>query len=281
MKFKDRLRYTLCETGNHPFVAKIVRPSPVRRVVEKLPGGKWLYRSGWERLHPFDRQYHIDTSGADKIDPHLANQAAYRYANSYAGAQPGLLRALFGLLPNLPQTTFLDLGCGKGRPLFVATEFAFRAIIGVEFSPRFAEVAKDNALTMARRLPERTRVEIVRGDATAYAFPSGHLVIFLYNPFGLELMKKLVGTLERTLAAESRGLYVIYFNPVSQACFDESPALTKLFSGAIPHNSEEIEFGCGGTMSEENVCIWRGGTAPDLPIEAMVARRRQGAKKSA
>ncbi len=258
MKLKDRLRYTICELGHRPWVAKLARLPGIQRVVSALPGGKALYRTGWERLHPFDRQHGIDTSGADRIDPQLANEAAFAHAHSYGGSQPGLVRAALAMLQRLETATFVDLGCGKGRPLFVATEFPFRDIVGVEFSPRFVEIARENAAAMAERYPERTRVRIEQGDAGAYVFPPGDIVLFLYNPFGEVIMRQVVAQLEAAMVAEPRRVYVIYYNPGFGQIFDSSPALQRHFTQTIPHAPDEQGF---APSSEDTLTIWRGGTA--------------------
>jgi tRNA1(Val) A37 N6-methylase TrmN6 len=52
----------------------------------------------------------------------------------YAGSQPSIVRAGIALLPDHNQYAFVDLGCGKGRALMVASEFSFARLVGVEIS---------------------------------------------------------------------------------------------------------------------------------------------------
>jgi predicted RNA methylase len=42
------------------------------------------------------------------------------------------------------ETTFVDLGSGKGRVLIVAAMYPFKRIIGVEYSPDLATVCRRN-----------------------------------------------------------------------------------------------------------------------------------------
>lgn len=263
MRFKDKLKYAVVEFGQIPLVAKFVRIPIVRSVLRCLPGTSALYRSGWDRLHPFDREHGIDASIGDRIEPDLANQPAFAHAHPYGGSQPSLLRKALAGLPPLNGYTFIDLGCGKGRPLFVATEYPFRAIVGVEFSPRFAEMARANAAIMAQRYPERTRVTIQTGDAGAFVFPAGDLVLFLYDPFGETTMREVVARLETALAVERRSVYVLYYLPKSAHCFDASPALTRSVTRTYRYSPEEVGY---GPDLEDTLMIWRGGTAPEFNL---------------
>jgi SAM-dependent methyltransferase len=76
--------------------------------------------------------------------------------------------------------TFIDVGCGKGRPLLVASKYAFPKLIGVEYSARLCKQAIANLRKC--KVPE-DRFDVVCADATQYVFPEGDLFTFFYNPF--------------------------------------------------------------------------------------------------
>lgn len=180
--FKAKLRAFVIELSRVPFIAAVLYHPPIRNALRTVPGLRSLYDCGWNRLHPFDRIHGTDTSG------HVASKdlpvTEYSPDNSYvyAGSQPAIVRAVLTTLPALETFTFIDLGCGKGRPLLVASEFPFRDIVGVDFSPHLVEIARANAAIMARRHPGRTRVRVEQGDAGAYRFPPGNLVVFSTIP---------------------------------------------------------------------------------------------------
>ena len=260
MKLRQRAKYAICELGQVPWIAKIAGVPLLRGILTKLPGVRAIYETGWSRLHPFDRMHGTDTSlTKNPWELNLTDHPAFQHAHPYAGSQPGPLRAVLSMLPDLATSTFVDLGCGKGRPLFVAAEFPFRDIVGVEFSPRLAEVARKNAARMAELFPKRTRVRIEVGDATAYNFPDGDLVLFLYSPFAEPIMREVAASLNRALVARERSVYVIYCNPLFGYCFDAIPSLSRIFTRVIPHQEDEQGFGPG---TGDEVALWRGGTAP-------------------
>jgi SAM-dependent methyltransferase len=236
------------------------------RLLMSVPLFRSMFIRGWERTHPFDLANGTDTSGF--LPPDRYHSVAT--SRPYAGSQPGIVRAALAKLPSPETFTFIDLGCGKGRPLLVATEFPFRDIVGVELSPALTEIARSNALILRKRYPNRTPVRIETADASTYNFPSGNLAIFLYDPFGQDIISKIATRLETALAAEKRTIYVIYYNPIHGACFDASPALTRYFAALIPYAEEDRGF---GPDADDVVVIWQGGgeaqpfSGADTPFE--------------
>ena len=166
------------------------------------------------------------------------------------------MRKVFAMLPGVAQCTFVDLGCGKGRPLLVATEFPFKEIVGVELSSAFVQIARTNAERIANYHSGRTRVRIEVGDATEYPIPSGDVVLFMYNPFDEAMIGKMAARVEAALALEPRRVFVVYINPKFGGCFDAVPSWRRRFTGQIPCAREELGF---GTVGEELVTVWQGG----------------------
>ena len=262
MSLKARLRYAIGIVGEQPWLAPIIQRPAVRRALEKLPGGRMLYPQGWSRLHPFDRRNGTDTSGQGMPQDVAFDKAKPEEAVYYGGSQPSVLREALKSLPPLEACAFIDLGCGKGRPLFVAAEFPFHSLVGVELSAGLAGIARRNARVMARRRPEAPPVHIVTGDATTFPLPDGPFVLFLYNPFGKALIEKIVANIEAALQADRRSIYVIYYNPVFGECFDASKLLSRRFARTLPYAEEDLGYGYD---REDPVVIWETGDGRPAP----------------
>jgi len=251
----------------------ILHAPAVRFVLQKLPGFRTLYRSEFNRLHPFDLSHGTDTSGVVGSNELPASKCTSETTHFYWGSQPSVARSALATLPSCETFTFIDLGCGKGRPLLVASEFPFRDIIGVELSPTLVEIARANSAIIEKRYPGRTHIHVEVGDAGAYRLPPGNIVIFLYNPFGEGIMLKLVAALEAALANERRSIFVIYQNPVFGACFDTSASLKRYFAANVRYAREERGFGPDIT---DAVVVWQSGNLPPYNLSAnariMVAR---------
>jgi SAM-dependent methyltransferase len=254
---KKGLRSFLRATSRIPFIWEVIHAHAVRDVLIRFPGIRALYNGdGYETRHPFDRAHGTDTSGFMSATELPESKFSSSHSHfSYWGSQPSCLRAAVANLPPLETFTFIDLGCGKGRPLLVASEFPFRDIVGVELSPSLAEIARKNAEIMEKQFPDRTRVRVEVGDACTYLFPSGNLVLYLYNPFGEEILSQIVAGLEAALATERRDIYFLYFYPHFAACLDASPAFKRHASGMATYALEERGY---GPVGDGHFVIWKG-----------------------
>ena len=94
----------------------------------------------------------------------------------------------------------------------MASELGFSRVIGVEFAGSLVETARRNIdITKAR-------AEVKYDDAARFEFPSGNLVVFMYNPFGSEVMGPVIENLRK----HSRGkLYLLYGHPKQMALIDK------------------------------------------------------------
>jgi SAM-dependent methyltransferase len=163
-------------------------------------------------------------------------------------------------LPALSDCTFIDLGCGKGRPLLVASEYPFRSLIGFELTPSLVLQARKNAAVIARKFAQRAPIAIEQQDASLFPVPEGNAVIFLYNPFGEPVVAQVAARIEAALANGGGTKFVVYYNPIHGECFDALPHLSRYFAANLPYASEERGYGPDAT---DSVVIWQGrGTAP-------------------
>lgn len=255
---KDLLAGAVRQLGRWPAVSRLLAHPDVRRRLASLPGSHLLYGGGWGLVHPFDTTNGTETSGV--MTPHelpRPSPLADTNMNFYCGSQPSIVRTALGRLPALERFTFIDIGAGKGRPLLVAAERPFREVVGVELSAALADRARRNGAIFRRRHPACAPIRIETGDALQLPLGTGDLVLFLYNPFGEALMRRLVARLEAALATP-RSLFVIYYNPVYGACFDASPLLARYDASTIPYAAEERGF---GPDTADPVVIWQGGSA--------------------
>ena len=125
------------------------------------------------------------------------------------------------------QFTFIDIGAGKGRALLLASEFAFRRIIGVELLPELVEIARENAREFQRR-GMRCGIELVCEDATNFNFPAEPAVVFLFNPLPRAALQTLIQNLDRSLHQNPRPVYVAYANPIFEQIIGNTRWLTRI-----------------------------------------------------
>ena len=233
-----------------------------RRVESGLP----------EVEHPIDQQYGIDTSGGMGFEQLGAGTSSDVFNTAYFGSQPSIIRQAIRMLPDQHGLTFMDIGCGKGRALAVASEFPFRRIIGVELASSLAKVARANAELVGRRFPDRTTIDVVEGDALTTAIPEGPLVIYMYHPFFRKLMKKLVRKVENWLAGSKSKVYVIYYNPMFPDLYDKSKRFRRVYAGMM--DIDAGDRGTGPTYAADAVVIWQSVGEPMLEPHPQAAAAR-------
>jgi SAM-dependent methyltransferase len=258
---KTTFKYAVRSFGDSSLVAPLLYHPQVKKALAYVPGSRLLYfPNKWDRKHPFDRAHGTDTSGFVYGQEMLTGHPAEEHGSPYAGVQPSVLRTVLSTMPNLDRCTFIDLGCGKGRPMLIASEFPFRDIVGVELSPMLVKAARWNADVIAQRYPERTKIRVVEGDATVFPMPDGDVILFLYNSFDHELTAKVAEGVKAALEADSsRSIYVVYCNPASGDCFDGLAMLARRYARTLPYAPGELGF---AEDAEDAVIVWQGGSAP-------------------
>lgn len=262
---QSTLKKTIRSLLQSPPVQRVLYTPAVKRSLDHRPFTRKLYNV-WDRGHPFDRRFGVDTLGivaADQITEHkhLAAQILY-----YIGSQPSIVRRALATLGVVEDYTLLDFGCGKGRAAIVASEFPFRQVIGVELSPVLAAKAQANVAIIAKKFPERPGIAIFNANVLEVALPSGKLAIFAYNPFGAEILTGVVKRLEAALAADTPHIFFVYVNSKHADVLDASPAFQRFYAGVIPYDKSELGFGAD---KHDVVVIWQSvrGAIPKPHVE--------------
>lgn len=109
---------------------------------------------------------------------------------------------------------FADYGCGMGRAVVLAARKPFRRVIGVELSEQLCQIAERNVASAQRRGKlQASEIEIVCADATRFKTPDDLTVLFLYNPFGENVLAEAMERVRESLVRRPRKLQIIYALP--------------------------------------------------------------------
>jgi SAM-dependent methyltransferase len=134
----------------------------------------------------------------------------------YQPVDADLFRENIAQLPLRPaESTFIDLGSGKGRALLLAAEAGFRRVIGVELLPELHRIAAENVAKF-RAAHGAAAIELHCGDARTFAFPSQRTVLFLFNPFPEATLGAVLDRFDASIASDPRPACVLYHNPVHE-----------------------------------------------------------------
>jgi hypothetical protein len=174
--------------------------------------------------HDFsDRGMNIRAARSEHLDGFRITSDNAIHANRYEPTPPSVLSdMLLSVDADLSQTTFVDLGSGKGRVLCLAAAYPFKRIIGVEFAEELHRAAQDNLRRFHAPWRRTRELRSILCDATEWRWPDDPLVIFLFNPFRAPVLGRVVENLEASLLAKPRPIHLLYYMPEHADVLDRS-----------------------------------------------------------
>jgi len=202
----------------------------------RLPG--LSVKDGYTQ-HPFDAEFGVRTSGLVAGRHLKIGHKHDRHATAYYGVAPSVLHALVKRwLTRTPdariaETTFMDLGAGMGRAVLLASALGFKAVVGVELHPTLAGVARRNAAIWREAGRDVGPMRIVEGDATEFALPAGPVLLFLFNPFGAPVMRRLLKNLSAQLEERPAPVSLLYVNNEQEGVLESAAGWARVFLGKV------------------------------------------------
>ena len=162
----------------------------------------------------FDLRYGIDSSqnvSLDKLNFQITNK---REGVEYGTIAPYFIQKILELVKFDTSDIFVDLGCGKGRVLLIASKFNIKKVIGIEFSPELYLIAQNNIGNCSSNNHFNTeKIDIIQKDVLEYVFNHHETVFFLYNPFSNKILNMICDQIKGSLIINPRRIIIIYVNP--------------------------------------------------------------------
>ncbi|MEO5332607.1 MAG: class I SAM-dependent methyltransferase [Magnetococcus sp. YQC-5] len=180
----------------------------------------------------FDAAWMIQTTGdipLHKLAIDSENiQHGIRYGPTPRGTFSKMMQHLDVMNLAYESFTFLDLGSGKGRALFLASERPFRRVIGVEFAKELVVATQKNIRRYQNPNQRCFQFEVVCEDVTHYALPVENLVIFIYNAFDALIVNTVLDRIEYSLQEHPRHIIILYLNAVHDAVLEQRTMFEKI-----------------------------------------------------
>ncbi|HEV2215331.1 MAG TPA: hypothetical protein VGR64_08590, partial [Terracidiphilus sp.] len=79
------------------------------------------------------------------------------------------------------------------------------------------------------------------GDATEFRFPAGKCVLFLFNPFGAAVMRRLAKSVAAQFTGRPEELDLIYVNHEQEGVLEIERGLVRMFRGHVHRSSEDAQ----------------------------------------
>ena len=181
---------------------------------------KWRYFTFRHRKQvrlnrAFDRAHNVETAPEHSLEDVGVPLADVARGNGvYRPVTEQLFRAAIASIRIDPtKFTFLDIGSGMGKVLFMAADHPFKRIVGIEYARGLHDVAIRNVSTYRSSRQRCTVIEPVHADALEYELPDGPLVLFIFNALAKEIMGELLKRVDAAAGPEHhRSIFLIYTN---------------------------------------------------------------------
>lgn len=160
-----------------------------------------------------EKKYGIQTTGSDELKKTKASGVDISHATVYMPANYMLLEDVFNFLPKNGPSHFIDIGCGKGRALCVASHHGFEKVTGIDFSKEFCSTALLNLQQTQSKFP-CLQYSVINQDALLAYIPDDADCLFFFNPFDEFVMHLVAGKLLESLHKSPRDVYILYLNPL-------------------------------------------------------------------
>jgi hypothetical protein len=106
--------------------------------------------------------------------------------------------------------TFIDYGSGKGRALLLASEYPFKRIIGLEFSPDLHRAAETNIHLYRSRSQKCWNIQSLNLDFTQFSLPQEPLVLYFNHPCRGRVLDEVMTRIGEFLLTSPHPLYLAY-----------------------------------------------------------------------
>jgi SAM-dependent methyltransferase len=224
-------------------------------------------------VHPFDVENGVQTSGLIPGRFLKTGHAHDRHSTAYFGVAPSVFHALLRRwqrtkpIEPIEEFTFLDLGAGMGRAILLAAEYPFRNVIGVELNPILARIASRNLARWRGAGRVHGPARVIYGDAVTAQIPSGPCLVFLFNPFGESVMRRLIKRLAIAFRRRMGQLDLLYVNNEQDRVIGLQPGFERIYFGRV-HRTRKDAMADHRIMAnqpdgeyqatiEEDCSIWR------------------------
>ena len=212
---------------------KSLKAEPKTRILPGLTEKDGLIR------HPFDLEFGVRTSGLVAGRNLAAGHRHDLHITAYYAVAPSVFRNMIvrwrRCRPPAPidEYTLIDVGAGMGRAALLASEYPFRAVVGIEIHTALARIGRRNMALWRSAGRARAPMRMFCRDASEFPLPPGPCVAFLFNPFGAPVLRRLLRAWGDRLAANAGQMDILYVNNEQESVLRREPGFERIFHGQV------------------------------------------------
>ena len=162
----------------------------------------------------FDLRNRTDTSGRVELNALTFSSPAKRQGTLYIPTRVRALRYFLNTCDFPSASVFVDLGCGKGQTLLVASRFPFKRVVGIEYTRELCTIATANVQAYRKQHPAVVSIDVIEADAAEYEVKPDENVFYMYHPFGPNVLRQVVLNILSSVERHSRPVWIVYCHPL-------------------------------------------------------------------
>lgn len=128
--------------------------------------------------------------------------------NQYQPSTDALVKVL-KRFPISEEDAIIDLGCGKGKAMYLMGRFPFKKIYGYDLSKELVHIANQNFQKL-----QLSRCHAIQADAMTYLDYDEFNYFYIFNSFPQEIFQVMIGHVMESISRRPRDCYFIYLHPV-------------------------------------------------------------------
>lgn len=143
--------------------------------------------------------------------------------NKYQPSTDSLKRVLkrFTITKN---DRILDIGCGKGKAMYLMSKFSFGEIYGYDISKELVDIANQNIKKL-----KIDNCKAIVSDAYTYKDYDRFNYFYLCNSFPEKVFSKVIKNIEKSVKNNPRKVILIYMNPVCDNYLKKSSSFKEIY----------------------------------------------------
>ena len=157
----------------------------------------------------YEKQFAIETAQFKKSN---STQFYHYQGASYLV----LLKILPQVFKQTQNFTFFDIGCGKGRAMFVAASCGYKKLIGIDLDRELILAATKNSTTYFQK-NNTSEFTFLVSNALEFEYKNEATVYFMFNPFNEDVLKNVIQKINQFTSSET---YFVYMNPKHKNVFN-------------------------------------------------------------
>lgn len=137
--------------------------------------------------------------------------------------------SLKGVLKKIPinnQSKIIDIGCGKGKAMYIMSKYPFSQVKGLDLSEKLVNISNGNF----ELLGTSGKCKAFVADASTFTDYDEFSHFYVYNAVPETVFKQVINNISESLERSPREAYFIYLNPVHADIIERDSKFKKFYT---------------------------------------------------